>query len=150
VDDFDQAIPDTITALTTGALVDRVTCCGLQQGPAISDLSSNQNIADMGNIVRNLQNLRNEYRMATQSGDLDTIKYKRMQSLDDFNAIAQRAGVPTLTLVLAQDPSFTVDYLCPRSEPVGVECTAPRSQMSLDLTAEGPDAEGGSQTSDLV
>jgi nucleoside phosphorylase len=150
VDDFDQAIQDTITALTTGALIDRVTCCVPRQGPAISDLSSNQNVTDMGNIVRNLQNLRNEYRMATQSGDLDTFMYKRIQILDSFNAIAQRAGLPPLTLILAQDPSFTVDYVYPRSEPVGVECTAHISPTSPDLAGEGLDAEGGSKTTDFA
>jgi nucleoside phosphorylase len=149
VDDFDQAIQDTITALTTGALIDRVTCCVLRQGAAISDLSVNQNFTGMENIVSNLQNLRDEYRMATQSGDLDTVKYKRIQILDDFNAIAQRVGVPPLTLVLAQHPSFRVDYLYPRSEPDGVECTGHLSQTSPDLAGEGPDSEGGSQTSDL-
>ena len=150
VDDFDQAIQDTITALTSGALIDRATCCVQRQGPAISDLSTDQNIAGMGNIVRNLQNLRNEYRMATQSGDLDTVKYKRIQILDDFNAIAERVGVPPLTLVLAQHPSFTVDYLYPRSEPDEVECTCHRSQTSPDLAGDGPEVEGGSQTTDLV
>jgi hypothetical protein len=168
-DDFYQAIEDTITALTTGALIDRGTCCVLREGPAISDLSSDQNIAGMGNIVRNLRNLHDEYRMATQSGDLDAFKsegtydwrkdsqqtidaleFRRIQILDDFNAIAQRVGVPPLTLVLAQHPSFTVDYLYPRSEPVGVESTGHISQTSPDLAGEGPEAEGGSQTTDLV
>jgi hypothetical protein len=123
----------------------------------------------MGNIVQNLRNLHDEYRMGTQSGNLDTFKDKgtydrtkgsqqtiqaldsrRMQILDDFNAIAQRVGVPPLTLVLAQHPSFTVDHLDPRSEPVGVESTGHRSQTSPDLAREGPDAEGGWQSTDLV
>jgi hypothetical protein len=150
VDDFDQAIQDTITALTTGALLDRDTCCVARQGPAISDLSVDHNIAGMENIVRNLQNLRDEYRMATQSGDRDTLESKRIQILDDFNAIAQSVGVPPLTLVLAQHPSFTVDYLYPRSAPIGVECTCHPSSPSPDLAGEGPDAQGGSQTTDLV
>jgi hypothetical protein len=156
VDDFYQAIEDAITALTTGVLIDRGTCCVLREGPAISDLSADQNIAGMGNIVRNLRNLLDEYRVATQSGDLDTFKDKgthdrregseqtthsldsrRMQILDDFNAIAQRVGVPPLTQVLAQHPSFTVDYLYPRSEPVGVECAGHLSETSPDLAGEG-------------
>jgi hypothetical protein len=149
VDDFDQAIQDTITALNTGALIDRVTCCVLPQGAAISDLSGDQNIAGMGNIVQNLQNLRNDYRMATQSGDPDTVKYKRIQILDDFNAIAQRVGVPPLTLVLAQHPSFTVDYVYPRSEPVGAESAGHLSPASPDLAGEGPHAEGGSETTKI-
>jgi hypothetical protein len=134
VDDFDQGIQDTIAALSTGALIDRVTCCVLRQGPAISDLSANRNITGMENIVRNLQNLRNEYRMAAQTGDVAMFKRKRAQMLDDFNAIAQSVGVPPLTLILAQHPSFIVDYLNPRSKPVGVE----------------RDAEGDGQTTDFV
>jgi nucleoside phosphorylase len=123
VDEFYQAIQDTITALTTGTRIDRVTCCVLRQGPAISDLAADQNIAGMGNVVRNLRNLYDEYRMATQSGDLDTLKHKKIQILDDFNAIAQSVGVPPLTQILTQDSSFAVDYLYPRSEPAEIEST---------------------------
>jgi nucleoside phosphorylase len=143
VDEFYQAIQDTITALTTGAHIDRVTCCE-RHGPAISDLSADQNIAGMGNIVRNLRNLYDEYRMATRSGDLHAFEDKRIQILDEFNAIAQRVGVPPLTLILTQDPSFAVDYLYPRSEPIGIAYTVQISQTSSDLAGEGPDAEGSS------
>jgi nucleoside phosphorylase len=135
-DDFSSAIGDTITALHTGALVDRVSRVVLRQGPSVSNLRDPHCIHEMEKVSSTLRRIQDEFQRAIQSGRFRYFQYQgayhrpegsqadvhafdilRIQLLECFNEICRRVGIPPVTIVLARQKEDLVEDLYPRSEP---------------------------------